>query len=129
MTEDLEFVFPKKSGIDRWEERLRRIFLIGILAAVFFMVSAPVVVPQEKWFAFESGLASARIHSIEFVSSFRLPQVLTPSESCGNRTCDSGETTQTCFLDCVMCDGDKKCERTIGENPLSCPTDCPSAYS
>ena len=49
-----------------------------------------------------------------------------PPISCGNGTCDPGETCANCPIDCGFCKGcgDGTCK--AGENCLNCPQDCGS---
>lgn len=48
------------------------------------------------------------------------------ASSCGNGTCDDGETCETCSADCGLCPGcgDGTCDN--GETCSSCPQDCGS---
>lgn len=43
------------------------------------------------------------------------------SDSCGNGTCDEGETAESCPADCNLC-GNGTCDQ--GESRTSCPADC-----
>src|SRR5690349_901256 len=44
-----------------------------------------------------------------------------PGPVCGDHTCETGETAQTCPADCTTC-GNNVCD--AGETAQSCPADC-----
>jgi V8-like Glu-specific endopeptidase len=51
-----------------------------------------------------------------------LSGVVTGTTTCGNGTCDAGETNANCPADCKPVCGNSVCE--TGENNLTCPADC-----
>jgi len=129
VSEDLVFVSPKPSKVELWENRFRRIFLIAVIAAVIFLFAAPFVIPVARLESFRNELVLFQLHVQRSVPSPQLPKPISYSDNCGNGTCDVGESRQNCWLDCFACNGNDRCDRTVGENQLSCPTDCPSQYS
>jgi len=54
-----------------------------------------------------------------------------PPPSCGNGSCDNGETCATCALDCGVCStcGDGTCNTSAGEDCSNCPQDCGDCVS